>query len=174
MFAKGDRRGPGGKRDSVNDRGGDKDSVRGDKSNRPARLESVLPCLKLTAEQIAKLREFMTANRDCEKAARDQFRATIEPIRQQQKTAIDAIKEQVKAGTLTKADARTQIEALNSSLKPAVQAAEAAMKAALEACRASLMANIESILTPEQLVIWMQWKTTGKAPCDPRTIGTRG
>ena len=174
MFAKGDRRGPGGKRDSVNDRGGDKDSVRGDKSNRPARLESVLPCLKLTAEQIAKLREFMTANRDCEKAARDQFRATIEPIRQQQKTAIDAIKEQVKAGTLTKADARTQIEALNASLKPAVQAAEAAMKAALEACRASLMANIESILTPEQLVIWMQWKTTGKAPCDPRTIGTRG
>lgn len=174
MFAKGDRRGPGGKRDSVNDRGGDKDSVRGDKSNRPARLESVLPCLKLTAEQIAKLREFMTANIDCEKAARDQFRATIEPIRQQQKTAIDAIKEQVKAGTLTKADARTQIEALNSSLKPAVQAAEAAMKAALESCRASLMANIESILTPEQLVIWMQWKTTGKAPCDPRTIGTRG
>jgi Spy/CpxP family protein refolding chaperone len=174
MFAKGDRRGPGGKRDSVNDRGGDKDSVRGDKSNRPARLESVLPCLKLTAEQIAKLREFMTANRDCEKAARDQFRATIEPIRQRQKTAIDAIKEQVKAGTLTKADARTQIEALNASLKPAVQAAEAAMKAALEACRASLMANIESILTPEQLVIWMQWKTTGKAPCDPRTIGTRG
>jgi Spy/CpxP family protein refolding chaperone len=174
MFAKGDRRGPGGKRDSVNDRGGDKDSVRGDKSNRPARLESVLPCLKLTAEQIAKLREFMTANRDCEKAARDQFRATIEPIRQRQKTAIDAIKEQVKAGTLTKADARTQIEALNASLKPAVQAAEAAMKAALEACRASLMANIESILTPEQLVIWMQWKTTGKVPCDPRTIGTRG
>jgi Spy/CpxP family protein refolding chaperone len=174
MFAKGDRRGPGGKRDSVNDRGGDKDSVRGDKSNRPARLESVLPCLKLTAEQIAKLREFMTANRDCEKAARDQFRATIEPIRQRQKTAIDAIKEQVKAGTLTKADARTQIEALNASLKPAVQAAEAAMKAVLEACRASLMANIESILTPEQLVIWMQWKTTGKVPCDPRTIGTRG
>jgi hypothetical protein len=80
----------------------------------------------------------------------------------------------VKAVTLTKADSRTQIEALNSSLKPAVQAAEAAMKAALEACRASLMANIESILTPEQLVIWMQWKTTGKAPCDPRTIGTRG
>jgi len=174
MFAKGDRRGPGGKRDSVNDRGGDRDSLTGDRSSRPARLESVLPCLKLTAEQIAKLREFMTANRDCEKAARDQFRATIEPIRQQQKTAIDAIKEQVKAGTLTKADARTQIEALNASLKPAVQAAEAAMKAALEACRASLMANIESILTPEQLVIWMQWKTTGKAPCDPRTIGTRG
>jgi Spy/CpxP family protein refolding chaperone len=174
MFAKGDRRGPGGKRDSVNDRGGDKDSVRGDKSNRPARLESVLPCLKLTAEQLAKLREFMNANIDCEKAAKDQFRATIEPIRQQQKTAIDAIKEQVKAGTLTKADARTQIEALNASLKPAVQAAEAAMKTALEACRASLMANIESILTPEQLVIWMQWKTTGKAPCDPRTIGTRG
>ena len=177
MFAKGDRRGPGGKRDSLgdrDDRDGKKDSVRGDKSNRPARLESVLPCLKLSAEQLAKLREFMTANRDCEKAAKDQFRAAIEPIRQQQKAAIDAIKEQVKAGTLTKADARTQIEALNASLKPAVKSAEAAMKAALDACRASLMANIESILTPDQLVIWMQWKTTGKAPCDPRTIGTRG
>ncbi len=174
MFAKGDRRGPGGKRDSLDDRDGNKDSVRGDKSNRPARLESVLPCLKLSAEQLAKLREFMSANRDCEKAAKDQFRAVIEPIRQQQKAAIDAIKEQVKAGTLTKADARTKIEALNASLKPAVKSAEAAMKAALDACRASLMANIESILTPEQLVIWMQWKTTGKAPCDPRTIGTRG
>lgn len=80
----------------------------------------------------------------------------------------------MKAGTLTKADARTQIEALNASLKPAVKSAEAAMKAALDACRASLMANIESILTREQLVIWMQWKTTGKAPCDPSTIGTRG
>lgn len=174
MFAKGDRRGPGGKRDSLDDRDGNKDSVRGDKSNRPARLESVLPCLKLSAEQLAKLREFMSANRDCEKAAKDQFRAVIEPIRQQQKAAIDAIKEQVKAGTLTKADARTQIEALNASLKPAVKSAEAAMKAALDACRASLMANIESILTREQLVIWMQWKTTGKAPCDPSTIGTRG
>ena len=129
MFAKGDRRGPGGKRDSLgdrDDRDGNKDSVRGDKSNRPARLESVLPCLKLSAEQLAKLREFMTANRDCEKAAKDQFRAAIEPIRQQQKAAIDAIKEQVKAGTLTKADARTQIEALNASLKPAVKSAEAA------------------------------------------------
>lgn len=174
MFAKGDRRGPGGKRDSLDDRDGNKDSVRGDKSNRPARLESVLPCLKLSAEQLAKLREFMSANRDCEKAAKDQFRAVIEPIRQQQKAAIDAIKEQVKAGTLTKADARTQIEALNASLKPAVKSAEAAMKAALDACRASLMANIESILTREQLVIWMQWKSTGKAPCDPSTIGTRG
>jgi hypothetical protein len=174
MFAKGDRRGPGGKRDSLDDRGDGKDSVRGDKSNRPARLESVLPCLKLSAEQLVKLREFMTANRDCEKAAKDQFRAVIEPIRQQQKAAIDAIKEQVKAGTLTKADARTQIEALNASLKPAVKSAEAAMKAALDACRATLMGNIESMLTPEQLVIWMQWKTTGKVPCDPRTIGTRG
>lgn len=174
MFAKGDRRGPGGKSDSLNDRGGDRDSIMGDRSSRPARLESVLPCLKLSAEQLAKLREFMKANIDCEKAARDQFRATIEPIRQQQKTAIDAIRAQVKAGTLSAADARTQIEALNASLKPAVQAAETAMKAALDACRASLMANIESILTPEQLVIWMQWKTTGKVPCDPRTIGTRG
>ncbi|MGA1435126.1 MAG: hypothetical protein ACO34C_06470 [Candidatus Kapaibacteriota bacterium] len=78
LSAKGDRgRGPCRGKD---DRDGDN---RGD-SLRPKRahLRQVIDCLKLSAEQMTQLQSLINAKRDCEKAAKEQFKTTAGPIRE--------------------------------------------------------------------------------------------
>ena len=165
------RGGGPGNRDTV--RGGGRDTVRRDTTSRPMPWQSVLPCLKLTPEQGAKLREFSMAQRDCEKAAREQFNAALEPLRRAQKAEMDAIRASLKAGTITREEAGAKIKALNERMKAASQEAEAKVRAAVKACMDTFFANIESILTPDQLALWLEWKKTGKSPCPRNPIGIR-
>lgn len=167
----GPRGGGPGKRDTV--RGGGRDTVKRDTTSRPMPWQSVLPCLKLTPEQSAKLREFSMAQRECEKSAREQFRGIIEPLRKAQKDQMDAIRADVKAGTITREEANAKIRALNDRMKNAVQSAEAQVRAAVKACMDTFFTNLESILSPEQLALWNEWKRTGKSPCPRNPIGTR-
>ncbi|MFZ9977748.1 MAG: Spy/CpxP family protein refolding chaperone [Candidatus Kapaibacteriota bacterium] len=172
VIAQDDPRGGGpGKRDTV--RGGGRDTVKRDTTSRPMPWQSVLPCLKLTPEQNAKLREFMMAQRDCEKAARDQFRTALEPLRRAQKAAMDAIRADLKAGTITREEANAKVKALNERMKNATQEAEAQVRAAVKACMDTFFTNLESILSPEQLALWNEWKRTGKTPCQRNPIGVR-
>lgn len=135
------------------------------------RVELVLPCLKLTADQMAKLREFAKAKADCEKPARDAFRAALEPLRQQQKATIDSIRGLVKSGAMTAADGRKAIEAANKAIGEQIKAAEAAMKAAIQPCNEKFLADIASILNADQKALWDQWRATGVIPCDRRGGG---
>jgi Spy/CpxP family protein refolding chaperone len=165
-----DPRGGGpGKRDTV--RGGGRDTVKRDTSSRPMPWQSILPCLKLTPEQNAQLREFMMAQRECEKAAREQFRTELEPLRRAQKAAMDAIRADLKAGTITREEANAKVKALNDRMKNATQEAEAKLRAAVKACMDRFFARLESILTPEQLALWNEWKRTGKSPCPKNPSG---
>ena len=152
---------------------GKRDTVRRDTSSRPMPWQSVLPCLKLTPEQSAKLREFSVAQRDCEKAAREQFRSVIEPLRKAQQSEMDAIRADLRAGTITREEAAAKVKALNERMRAATQAAEAQVRAAVKACMDTFFASFESIMTPEQLAMWMEWKKTGKSPCPKNPIGTR-
>jgi Spy/CpxP family protein refolding chaperone len=166
------RGGGPGKRDTVRG-GGGRDTVKRDTTSRPMPWQSVLPCLKLTPEQSAKLREFSMAQRDCEKTARTQFNTIVEPLRREQKAAMDAIRADLKAGTITREEANARVKALNERMKNATQAAEAQVRAAVKACMDTFFANLESILTPEQLALWNEWKRTGKSPCPKNPIGIR-
>lgn len=171
------RGGGPGSRDTVRGGGpGKRDTVRGggtgrDTVSRPMPWQSVLPCLKLTVEQATKLRELSKAQIDCEKAARDQFRTILDPLRKAQQAEMNAIRADVKAGTITREEAAARIKALNDRMRAATQEAEAQVRAALKSCMDTFFAGIEAMLTPEQLTLWMQWKTTGQSPCPKSPIG---
>jgi len=150
---------------------GDGDTVKRDTSSRPMPWQSILPCLKLTPEQNAQLREFMMAQRECEKSAREQFRTELEPLRRAQKAAMDAIRADLKAGTITREEANAKVKALNERMKNATQEAEAKVRVAVKACMDRFFARLESILTPEQLALWNEWKRTGKSPCPKNPSG---
>jgi hypothetical protein len=170
MNAKGDRRGKGPGRGHGNDDRDDKgdlDDHRGDsaKLKRP-NLRAVIDCLKLTPEQLTQLQALHQAKHDCEKAAKEQFKATLEPIRLQEKALHDSLRAQVKAGTISRADAHAQMKAFKDANAQSMQAAVDVMKAAVKACNDALLAGIEALLTPEQLILWNQWKATGTNPCD--------
>jgi hypothetical protein len=170
----GPRGGGPGNRDTVRG-GGGRDTVKRDTSSRPVPWQSVLPCLKLTPEQMGKLREFSMTQRDCEKAAREQFRAALEPLRKAQQAELDAIRAAVKAGTMTREEAAAKSRAINERIRTATQEAEAQVRAAVKACMDTFFTSLESILTPEQLALWLEWKKTGKSPCPNvrNPIGTR-
>lgn len=173
MNAKGDRRGKGPGRghgsDDKDDRDGkgDRDDHRGD-SAKPKRpnLRAVIDCIKLTPEQMTQMQALHQAKHDCEKAAKEQFKATVEPIRLQEKALHDSLKAQVKAGVITRRDAHEQMKIFKDANAQAMRAAMEAMKAAVKACNDTLLAGIEALLTPEQLILWNQWKATGTNPCD--------
>ena len=180
MYAKGGRgpgrgRGPGSGddhgRDSLGGGNSGRDSLggphRGD-STRPNRpdLRGVIDCLKLTTEQMAQLTAIVQAKHDCEQAAKDAFKAAVEPIRTQEKALFESLKAQVKAGTITRTDAQAQMKSFKDANAEAMKAAVDAMKAAIQSCNDIFLRSIERILTPEQLLLWNQWKTTGVNPCD--------
>jgi hypothetical protein len=169
LNAKGGRgKGPGrghGKDDRDRDHRGDSA-----KSKRP-NLRAVIDCLKLTPEQLTQLETLHQAKHDCEKAAKEQFKATVEPIRLQEKALHDSLKAQVKAGTISRADAQTQMKSFKDANAQSMQAAVDVMKAAVKACNDTFLASIEALLTPEQLLLWNQWKATGTNPCDTPSNG---
>jgi seryl-tRNA synthetase len=115
----------------------------------------------------------MMAQRECEKSAREQFQTELEPLRRAQKAAMDAIRADLKAGTITREEANAKVKALNERMKNATQEAEAKVRVAVKACMDRFFSRLESILTPEQLALWNEWKRTGKSPCPKNPIGVR-
>ncbi len=169
MFAKGGRgKGPG-RRDGKDDRdsSGKHDGI----SPKRAHLRAVIDCLKLTEDQMKQVQALHQAKHDCEKSAREQFRAIAGPIRQEEKVLHKSLHEQLKAGTLTRAEANAQLEAFKAKNAAVMQSAIETMKAAVKACNDTLLAGIEALLTPEQLLLWNQWKATGTNPCDTPSNG---
>ena len=167
MFAKGGRgKGPG--RGHGKD---DRDDRKGD-SLKPKRahLRAVIDCLKLTEDQMKQVQALHQAKHDCEKAAREQFRAIAGPIRQEEKVLHKSLHEQLKAGTLTRAEANAQLEAFKAKNAAVMQSAIETMKAAVKACNQTMLAGTEALLTPEQLLLWNQWKATGINPCDEPSV----
>jgi HEAT repeat protein len=126
----------------------------------------VIDCLKLTEDQMKQVQAFHQAKHDCEKAAREQFRAIAGPIRQEEKALHKSLHEQLNAGTLTRAEANAQLEAFKAKNAAVMQSAIETMKTTVRACNDTLLAGIEALLTPEQLLLWNQWKATGTNPCD--------
>ena len=169
MFAKGGRgKGPG-RGHGKDDR--DRDDRKGD-SLKPKRahLRAVIDCLKLTEDQMKQVQALHQAKHDCEKSAREQFKATVEPIRQQEKALHESLKSQMKAGTITRAEAHAQIKAFKDLNAQTMQSAIETMKAAVKACNQTMLAGTEALLTPEQMLLWNQWKATGTNPCDEPSV----
>ena len=171
MFAKGDRRGKGPGRGHGKD---DRDSS--DKhdgiSPKRAHLRAVIDCLKLTEDQMKQVQALHQAKHECEKSAREQLKAIAGPIRQEEKALHKSLRAQLEAGTITRAEANSQLEAFKAKNAAIMQSAIDTMKATVKACNDTLLAGIEALLTPDQLLLWNQWKATGTNPCSsPVTNG---
>jgi hypothetical protein len=170
---KGDRgRGPGRGRGNDGDHRGDSiNPHRGDSiSPKRAHLRAVIDCLKLSADQLAQLQLLINTKRDCEKAAKEQFKAVVAPIRQAEIALRKSLQEQLAAGTITRDEANAQLEAMKAKNASLMQSSIEAMKAAVKGCNDTLEAAIVAMLTPEQLLLWNQWKATGTNPCDSPVI----
>ena len=116
------------------------------------------------------MQSLISAKRDCEKLAREQFKSVAGPIREEEKALHASLRAQLKAGTITRDEANAQLEAFKAKNAAIVQAAAEAMKAAVKACNDTLEAAIVAMLTPEQVLLWNQWKATGTKPCESTPI----
>lgn len=149
----------------LREKGGKKPHIRRDD------LRGILPCLQLTSEQKTQLEGFLKSHRECVKAALDAHKTATEPVRTRLKELGKSLREQVKAGTITREDAAAQMKAAQEAAKAETQAADEALKAALEACKATLYGQIAGILTADQLTIWNNWLATGEIPCPRKKDG---
>ncbi len=173
-----------------------------------------IPCLGLDSAQMAQLRQIMADAAAASKAAADAYRLAMAPVRTADSIAMAAYREstkdvqkqlqdlqksyrqkaadvmaQVKAGTMSRADAQVALQALKDEFAAASKALVAQLTAAREALRTALSANdaqrkaandayqaalkqiqtdmnakIAAMLTPEQLALWNLWLSGGD-PC---------
>ncbi len=112
--------------------------------------------LNLTGEQRGQIEILRQQKIACEKAAKDALKASERAIQASFKTQRQAIEAGVKAGTITRDDARTQMRALEAAQKEAIKnnPARATAEAALKGCNDAFIAGVGALLTPEQKVIW--------------------
>jgi hypothetical protein len=120
----------------------------------PGSLGDIVRRLNLTAAQDSAVRHCFIDYRDCgATAARsyaDQRRALADSMR----GALENIRTQVQAGTITKAQARTMIDAINAAYRPQVDALGASYRSAMDTCKTAFEACVRAQLTAEQAAIW--------------------
>ncbi len=132
--------------------GGDKDGgpVKGNDKG------DIFKKLNLTGEQRGQIEILRQQKIACEKAAKDVLKASERAIKESFSAQRNAINVGVKAGTITRDEASTQMRALEAAQKAAMEAnpARAIAQAALLACRKTFNDGVGAILTSEQKVIW--------------------
>jgi Spy/CpxP family protein refolding chaperone len=135
-------------------------------------LGQVLRTLKLTPDQVTSVKTLMQAHMECVKAAMLALRETEKPIIEDARAKQKAIIDQVKAGTMTRAEAMPLLRALNEATRKALNENPARQAAciAMERCKKILFDAIMETLTPEQKRIFQAWIDKGpKDPCTQRT-----
>ncbi len=128
-------------------------------------LSSIIRCLDLTADQKAQVDGFLKSSRDCMQTAQATFFNSFKELNNQYRESVKTIRDAVKGGSMTKDDARAELQKLGKSFRTALEDAQKLMMAAAKDCQTALFNNIKSILTPDQLAKWTEWETTGKSPC---------
>ncbi len=123
--------------------------------------------LTLTDTQLTAIKPLTEAYRECVKTAalvlHESEKAIIDARNLERQGVIDS----VKAGTMTKADARERLRQIMKETRIALRdnPARIEFKTASCNCLQTLFAGIEAILTPEQLAGWETWKAQLKNDC---------
>ncbi|MEI6091555.1 MAG: hypothetical protein WCR42_13960 [bacterium] len=131
---------------------------RGGPKDRPM-IGKVMRELQLTEDQIVKLEGFNTAHRDCIELTMQTWRDAVAPIIEKANADRKVIMDNLKAGTITRAEARTQLKDLNTAMCAEIDALgmKDTIKLAIDACNQTLLDSIKEMLTEEQLVIWLKY-----------------
>ncbi len=115
--------------------------------------------LVLTDTQKESIKIYMDEFRECLADPIKQFREVAKEVFEAKKEQIIAIRDQVKAGELTREEARELIKEINIATREEIENCEACIEAkeAMLVCKNALFENIASILEEDQLIIWNEW-----------------
>lgn len=136
-------------------------------SSKFGQLPRILPCLELTEDQITQLRTLMEGFKTSVNQILTDTRAAEQPFRAAADSQVKVIRDAVKAGTMTREEARTAIEAIRAQLIADTKPLREAARAAIEDLQNALLPQIRALLTETQLAIWDAWMTAGTVPCTP-------
>jgi len=129
----------------------------GDRAHHP--LARLFRALQLTDEQKATARELVAAHEDCVSTILERLRASeaeiLAPFREERA----AIVAKVKAGELTREEARPLLRQLAIDAREALKAnpLREDARVALEECRTTFYRSLRAILTEEQAAILDRW-----------------
>lgn len=128
-------------------------------------LRLVLPCLKLTAEQDSNLRVLLAALHQQVDSIMKATREAQLPLRQEAQAKAKLVLDSLKAGTITRDQAKADLDAIRQELETALQPGRDAAKAAIKALQSATLTAIRGILTAEQVAAYDIWLSTGQLPC---------
>lgn len=128
-------------------------------------LRLVLPCLKLTAEQDTAVRTVLTTLHTQIDSILKATRTAQLPLRQDAQAKAKAVLDSLKAGSITREAAKTQLDAIRLELETALQPGRDAAKAVITTLQNDALTAIRGLLTTEQQAPWDIWISTGQLPC---------
>ncbi len=155
----------GGSKDGDKDpRKGDKDPVKGDKDPKKGdkdpvksdKRDDIFKKLNLTGEQQGAIDILIQQRRGCEDQALATLKAAEQALLAPFKAERQAIEAALKAGTITRDQAHTQLQDVDARQKAAMQADATltAARATLKGCHDTFNAAVRALLTPEQQRLW--------------------
>ena len=139
------------------------DSVRRDSVKIAKRIpiESVLPCLNLSQEQMDKIKFILKESRTCEMECKLKLKTTMESLRKQQAEKLFEYKGLEKDSLV-----RQRIESIKKEYAKLAKETQLVFQINMKKCNEITLSLIEGLLTEEQLGIWTKWKLTGQLPCE--------
>ena len=125
--------------------------------------------LDLSEDQRGTLKTLMVGNRECLTEPFEQFREAAKEIMERKKEQLKAIRDEVKAGNLTRIEAHEELKLINEAVREEIENCEACIEAreAICACNTALFESIgtDLNLTDEQLEEWNDWLSEHPRPC---------
>ena len=140
---------------------GVRDSVSRDSIKRRIPIESVLPCLNLSKEQMDKIKFILKESRTCEMECKLKLKTTMESLRKQQAEKLFEYKGLEKDSLV-----RQRIESIKKEYAKLAKETQLVFQINMKKCNETTLSLIEGLLTEEQLGIWTKWKLTGQLPCE--------
>ena len=124
-------------------------------------IESVLPCLNLSQEQMDKIKFILKESRTCEMECKLKLKTTMESLRKQQAEKLAQYKGLEKDSLV-----RQRIESIKKEYTKLAKETQLVFQINMKKCNETTLSLIEGLLTEEQLGIWTKWKLTGQLPCE--------
>lgn len=122
----------------------------------PVSYTAAIDSLGLTAEQDTLVTLCFEQARACGLDARMNFLAVRRAIDVAMRPSLDSIRALVQAGTMTRDEAVTAIDAIRATYATQVSEMNAAYVSSVASCRSSLDSCIRGHLTADQLIIWIR------------------
>ncbi len=120
----------------------------------------IIRALELTDEQTESVKLCFEDLRECVSSANTRYVAAVKEQTEELRNAVERLRTAVDNGDMTPEEAREVLKGLVDDYRASVKELTEAYREAVKACHEAFEACVESILTPEQLEIWNEWKAS--------------